>query len=188
MTEPPSGAARDELAGIVDLFGALTREELANSLHELAFKAGADADRDALEETIDDALDAYYLVAADPAHVTVDGGDITFGGTDSADEDLDSVTNTDETLLAVGPAAFPQLPDGAEDLPHILEIEHRTVDRESLGQDVSERLAADVSAALDTDATDRLEDLLDVCYDLEAWAPVETDDLRADLTDALESE
>lgn len=176
-----SVAARDELAGIVDLFGALARGELAKALDELAFKAGTDADDAAMAAAIDVALAEYYLVAVDADDVAVDGGDITL------DVDTTSDVVDAEEFLAVGPAAFPTLPDHAEDLPHILDVEMRTVDRDSLAETVRDRLAEDADAAVVDGDERRIEDLLDVCYDLEAWAAVTTDEIRDRLTAAADS-
>ena len=141
----------DELAGVVDLFGGLTRPELDNALDELAFKRGDSADGDANENSATDDIDAalreYYLVTVDH-----DRG----------------------PLLAPGPVAFPELPEYGTDLPHILDVERRDVDREELAAAVRNRLE---SEAGDADG-DRAEYLLDVTYDAEAWAPLDLDDVR----------
>lgn len=170
-----SVAARDELAGVVDLFGALTHEELRDALGELAFKRGVDADEAALSAAVAEAVHEYYLVPVDPE------------GTPST---ADDAALSDDTLLAVGPAAFPTLPPSAEDLPHILDVEDREVDRAALGTRVRDRLADETDTAVTGDEVDaeRLEELLDVVYDLEAWAPVDADDLRARILDALDDE
>jgi len=155
----------DELAGVVDLFGALTQPELADALGELAFKQGKDVDESALETAIDDAIDAYALVEYEPL--------------------AESANGDHETLVTVGPTAFPSLPPNAEDLPHILDYERRSVDRERLATQVSQRLTAEATAAVDSKDTDRAAELLDVAYDAEMWAPVETDGVRSQLTAAL---
>jgi hypothetical protein len=162
----------DELAGIVDLFGGLTRSELEDALDELAFKRGderaaeqgeAANGREGREATreraadngdpndVDTALRGYYLVA-------VDG----------------SENDRSDPLLAPGPVAFPELPEYGADLPHILDVERRDVNREELAAAVRECLE---SEAGDADG-DRAEYLLDVTYDAEAWAPLELDDVR----------
>ncbi|AHG03117.1 hypothetical protein HALDL1_05580 [Halobacterium sp. DL1] len=139
----------DELAGIADLFGGLTREELDDALDELAFKRGEDvADGDA---DVEAALRDYYLVA---------------------------VEHDDEALLAPGPVAFPELPENAADLPHIMDVERRRIDREALADAVRERLEADAAGADD----ERARYLVDVTYDAEAWAPVELEAVRQRLT------
>jgi hypothetical protein len=152
----------DELAGVVDLFGALSPVELVAAGEELAFKRGGDFE----DENIDAALAAYRLVAFDPDTVVErDGG---------------------ERLLAAGPTAFPTLPDGAEDLPHILDIETRSPDRAALGGVVEERFRADAARAVAEDDRERIERLLDVSYDLETWAPVELDGVRDRLDAAVD--
>lgn len=159
-------ATGDELAGVVDLFGALTREELSQALTELAFKQGAAVDDAAVTDAIETAITDYVLVEYEP--------------TSSDAIDADS-----ESLLTVGPAAFPTLPPNAEDLPHILEYEKRSVDRDRLAEQVRTRLEAEANEAVAADDADRAAALLDVSYDLEAWAAVETDAIRASLTPLL---
>ncbi|MFQ3318475.1 MAG: hypothetical protein ACI8UR_000415 [Natronomonas sp.] len=139
----------DDLAGIVDLFGALTRGELAEALSELAYRQGADVPEDA----IDDAIDAFALVA--------------FERGDESEE-----------LLAPGPAAFPTLPDGAEDLPHILDVESRGIDRAAVGRAAEERLRVEAAQAVAAGDTERADELLDVSYDLEAWGGVDLGSVR----------
>ena len=156
-------ATGDELAGVVDLFGALTREELSQALTELAFKQGAAVDDAAVTDAIETAITEYVLVEYAPTS-----------------SDADS-----ESLLTVGPAAFPTLPPNAEDLPHILDYEKRAVDRDRLAEQVQTRLKAEADEAVAADDADRAAVLLDVSYDLEAWATVETDAIRASLSAAL---
>jgi hypothetical protein len=150
----------DELAGVVDLFGTLTRAELDRALGELAFKRGEATDDDAVGDAVDAAVDDYYLVALD---------------------------RDDATLLAPGPVAFPSLPEGAEDLPHILDVPDREVDRATLVEAVERRLRADAARAVDADDADRIEHLIDVSYDLETWGSTDVSDVRSRLDDALEN-
>jgi hypothetical protein len=139
----------DELAGVVDLFGGLTREELDRALAELAFRRGEDPPESA-DELVTAARFTYRLVAAE---------------------------RDDETYLVAGPAAFPRVPDDGEDLPHILDVRPRSFDRETLGDAVTERLAAEAADA----GPERAETLVEVTYDAEAWAPVDLDDVRDEL-------
>jgi hypothetical protein len=159
----PSVAARDDLAGVVDLFGWLTRAELSRALSELAFKQRAEVDEDAIDAAIDLAVDEYALVPAPSEALSGDG---------EADQ------TAAETALAVGPAAFPTLPEGAEDLPHILDVPGREVDRETLADAVLERLREEAVEAIGEGDAERLETLADVTYDVEAWAPVDVDPVR----------
>ena len=155
----------DELAGVVDLFGALTRAELVGAVDELAFKRGADADPEAVAATVDEALAVYRLVAVDrPA----------------ADTDDPSPA----PLLVAGPTAFPTLPEGAEDLPHIMDVPEREVDRERAAEAASERFRADAATAIDDADDDRIAELVDVSYDLTAWGPVDGAALRDHLDGA----
>jgi hypothetical protein len=139
----------DEVAGVVDLFGALTRAELVRALEELAFKRGDDPD-DVDVGVVDAGVDSFHLVELDG----------------------------DPPRYAVGPIAFPTLPSGAEDLPHILDVPVRDVDRGNLARDVEERLRAETARAVATGDEERIAHLLDVTYDLEAWASVDVSAVR----------
>jgi len=153
-------ATGDELAGVADLFGALTRDELESALSELAFKRGEAVDEDAIDDAVAAAIERYYLVAVDH-----DG----------------------ERLLAPGPVAFPTLPDGAEDLPHIMDASDRDIDDGGVVEAAERRLRADAAQAVDADDTERVERLLDVSYDLETWGSTDVSDVRSRLDDALEN-
>lgn len=150
----------DDLAGVIDLFGALTPAELESALEELAFKRGESVDTDAVETAVDDAVASFAVV-----RYRGDG----------------------RTLLAPGPAAFPTLPPNAEDLPHILDVPDRAVDREAAGAAVAERLRSATANAVDTGDDDEIRRLLDVTYDVEVWSDaVAVDGVRGRLDDALD--
>jgi hypothetical protein len=145
----------DDVAGIVDLFGALTRAELDEALDELAYRRDAEVP----ESAVGEALDAYAIVEFE---------------------------RDDEPVFAVGPAAFPTLPEGAVDLPHILDVDTRAPDREALAAAVESRFRGDVARAVAAEDDAEVRRLLDVSYDLEVWGPVELGELRTRLDDALE--
>lgn len=145
----------DELAGVVDLFGGLTREELADALAELAYRRGEEPH----DPDVAGAIDAYVLVE----HAT-----------------------DDDTLLVPGPVAFPTLPDGASDLPHMLDVPARSIDRAALARDVEERFRADTARAVADGDEARMRELLDVSYELDAWGPVDLGEMRGRLDDALD--
>lgn len=147
----------DELAGVVDLFDALSRAELCRGCVELAFKRGEETEQTAFEDDIDAAVDSYHLVAIEDA---------------------------DTTLLAVGPTAFPSLPDGAGDLPHILDVPERSLSRERVVEAVERQFRADAAAAIDAGDHERIAALLDVSYDLDAWGAVDLGAARDRLDDA----
>jgi len=152
----------DDLAGVVDLFGALTPSELESALEELAFKQGESVDPDAVTAAVDDAVASYAVVR---------------------------YRDGDRTLLVPGPAAFPTLPPNAEDLPHILDVPDREVDHEAAGTAVADRLRADAAAAVDAGETATIRRLLDVTYDVEVWSDtVAVDDIRDRLDDTLANE
>jgi hypothetical protein len=158
---------RDELAGVVDLFGGLARDELEQALVELAFKQGKEVEREAFAAEIERAVADYYLVEAESE---AEPGDDDAG----------------ETVLVAGPAAFPTVPENGEDLPHILDAPDRDLDREELGEAVVERLAEEARVVAAAGDAERAQDLLDVSYDVEAWAPVEADGVRGTLDRAFE--
>ncbi|QSG10227.1 DUF7109 family protein [Halapricum desulfuricans] len=145
----------DELAGIVDLFGALDRSALQRACVELAYKRGADREPAGFDDAIDAAVADYHLLVLD------------------------------DELLVPGPIAFPELPEGATDLPHILDVESRTIDRDRLAEAAQRRFRADAAAAVEAGDRERIEHLLDVSYELEVWAPVELAQARRRLDDAL---
>ena len=170
----------DELAGVVDLFGGLTRAELERALSEAAFRAnGTSVDDAALEATVVDALESFALVAYEPP-----GAGEASAGTDASDERTDGGSGSE--LLVAGPTAFPTVPDAAEDVPHILDVESRRPNRNALGETARQQFVADVTAAIDAGDADRCERLLDVSYDLEAWAPIDLATERDRLAEALE--
>ena len=150
---------KDELAGVVDLFGALTRAELARALAELAFKQGKAVDESAFESVIAAAVDDYYLVEGE-----YDGA----------------------SVLASGPVAFPAVPENGEDLPHIMDVPDRGVDRTALAERARSRLREEAEAVVEAGDEERAGYLLDVSYDLEAWGPVETDAVRERLDSVLD--
>jgi len=146
----------DELAGMVDTFGALDRAELEQACSETAFRRGEEFDEDAVETAIDDAIEGYALVEYDGR-------------------------------LVSGPAAFPTLPDGAEDLPHILDVERRDVSREAVASAVAERFEREVHEAILTGDEAACADLLDLSYEVESWGPVALGNARDRLDAELDS-
>ncbi|MFB6267028.1 MAG: hypothetical protein ABEI31_05155 [Halodesulfurarchaeum sp.] len=141
----------DELAGLVDLFGALPRESLVQGVQELAFRRGDDVEPEAIEAALDSALDHFVLLA-----VTLDS----------------------EEVMVPGPTAFPTVPEGGEDLPHILDADRRSVPQEAIERAVRRRLAAEAARL---DDPDRAAELVDVTYDAEAWAGLDLSDVRTRL-------
>lgn len=159
----------DELAGVVELFGALTRPELERALAELAFKRVGEFDPAGFADAIDAALDSYHLVAVDDGAVSSGNG-------------------TEDEWVVVGPVAYPELPDDAADLPHIMDPTERAVDRPAVGRAAEEQFRTDAAAAVAAGDEARIAELLDVSYELEAWAPVDLAAARARLDAAGQSE
>ena len=152
----------DDLAGVVDMFGGLSRDDLAAALVELSFKAGVDVEPSAFDDDIDSALRAYELVDLEP--------------------------ETDDALLVAGPAAFPRLPEEAADLHHILDAEQREIDRAEAGTAAADKLHSDAVGAIAAGDSAEMQRLLDLSYDIETWAPVDLSETRARLDDELSGE
>jgi hypothetical protein len=150
----------DELAGIADLFDGLTQAELHEAVENVAARQGVAFDPADLDERIEAARREYYLLA---------------------------VEHEGETVFVPGPAALPSLPNHAEDLPHMMDVPERVIGSERLANAARERLAADAQRATSEDNRDRLAFLLDICYDAEAWGPVEVDPIRERLLDSVDS-
>jgi hypothetical protein len=66
-----------------------------------------------------------------------------------------------------------------------MDVEDRYVDRERVGEAAEERFRADTARAVADEDEERMAALLDVSYELEAWAPVELGEARERLDDAL---
>ena len=142
----------DELVGAVDLFGGLSREELVGGFQDIGARMGDDVDIKVLNLRIDEAIEKYYLVEV-----------------------------ADRGLLVAGPSALPELPEGGEDLPHLILVGEREINREELEKGVAERLGKEVEIAIFEKDRNQIESLLDVCYDLEMWAGVGVDGIRKKL-------
>lgn len=153
--------APDDLAGVVDGFGGLTRDELHTAVDDLVARAGGTLEMD-LDAAVSAALDRYYLVEVPPP------ADVDTGG---------------DPLLVAGPAALPTLPEGGEDLPHLLDIDPRPVDRSAAALAVEDRLRADAARVVAENDGDRAPLLLDTCYEVEVWGPVDLDDVKSALID-----
>lgn len=149
----------DELAGIVDQFGALPPPALRRAIRETAFRAGADLEEETVESWIDEALGEFLLL---------------------------SVEKAGETLLVSGPRAFPEVPEAAADLTHVLDVDPQSVPEETLETGLKNRLAEKTARIEDPD---RAHELIDITYDAEAWAGIDLSDVRDRLSKlALEQE
>ena len=139
----------DALAGIAGMFGGLTRSDLQLASAEIEFKQhGSDPDVERIRRAIDDALLTYHLV----------------------ETEID-----DETILIPGPTAFPLIPAGGDDLPHILDAKVHEIDRSVVG----EQLLADLVETMHDELSDEArEQLNQLSYDLEAWASIDASPIR----------
>ncbi|MFB6198794.1 MAG: hypothetical protein ABEI52_11090 [Halobacteriaceae archaeon] len=88
-------------------------------------------------------------------------------------------------LLIAGPTAFPDLPDGGDDLPHILEVSYRDIDRESFYSTIEQRFRSDAANAIQTESIPKCRKLIDMSYDLSDWG-IKTDTIRDRLVAELE--
>lgn len=154
----------DDMAGIVELFGALDRNELRQAASELLYRRGHDPESFPIDESIEEAIDAYALLVAPGCADPAPEGD----------------------PIVAGPSGFPTIPERAEDLPHILDIDRRSIDRERVGTAASERYQSDVARAIEATDEESIERLIDLGYEIESWAPVELDSERQRLVDSVE--
>lgn len=146
----------DELAGVLERFGGLTRGELSRAFAEAAARSGEP------EPEIDP-----HLAAARRSFGVV------------------ALDRGDDTLYVAGPTAFPTLPEGGEDLRHILSVEPRDVDWTAAADALRERYDRALEGAIRAEDSDRLRELLDASYDVEAWAPIDLADERDRIEETL---
>ncbi|PSQ45246.1 hypothetical protein BRD17_02010 [Halobacteriales archaeon SW_7_68_16] len=132
----------DGVAGIVDTFGCLDRDELRRGIVEAAYRLDRHPDDEAIDAAIDAAIEEYCLARVDD----------------------------DPERYVVGPAAFPTVPDGARDLPHVLGIDRRDPDRSPAHDRIAERFRSDAARAVDAGDGERIVALLDLSYEIELWA------------------
>ena len=161
----------DELAGIVDLFGTLTRDAVDTAIVEMAFRHGIEVESKTRQDMITTAINQYRLV------IYPSTSDERRSAQNSTEDASDTDPNIDETTvnrLAPGPTAFPTLPAHAADLPRILETDGQEINHEAATDAVMNRLRDDTAQAITTDDTELMEYLLDVTYDIETWVGAAT--------------
>lgn len=147
----------DEIAGILQLFGGLTRSELEQAMSEVAFRLD--------ESTPPSSWLDDRLATAQTRGIIV------------RDE------SKDPALYVPGPAAFPTAPTGSEDLPHILDIDSRSIDREAIAAQLQDEITDEVDPST---ADERISTLIDLSYDIETWAGVDAEALRSTLDSCRE--
>jgi hypothetical protein len=131
----------DELAGAVDLFGGLTRDELIQGCEDICARSGEVIDFELMDEKIENAIEKYYLIEL-----------------------------KERGLLVIGPVALPKLPEGGEDLPHLIQVENRSIDKKEIEKVVFERIEEEIKNNSLEEDLESLEILLDICYDIEIWS------------------
>jgi len=93
--------------------------------------------------------------------------------------------------LVPGPTAYATPPAGAEDLPHILDLdpdETDTVDPDAVTGAAAERFRTDAASAAASDDPDEIDRLLDLSYGIESTLDVDLAEARRRLTDAAPGE
>jgi hypothetical protein len=70
----------------------------------------------------------------------------------------------------------------------MMDVPERAIDTDRLVEVARDRLAEDADRAITDGDPDRVRFLLDVCYDAEAWRPIDVDPVRERLRDHLEGE
>ena len=158
---------KDELAGISDVLGAATIEEIHLIVQELAeirrFEAVSPAD---VEQLCESALGEHLIE-------TVSSEEVDDGG-------------SDEAYYISGPNAFPDIPYELSEIIDILELSKREVDMSKVAKSFSSRLkqrARRLNESIDSlseeSASDddfarlekRYSDLLNLYYDYDFWLP-----------------
>ena len=158
---------KDELAGIIDVLGAATIEEIHLILQELAeIRRLEDVTPDHVEQLCESALGEHLIETV------------------SSDEVEDGVL--DEVYYISGPNAFPDIPYELSEIFDILELSKREVDMSKVAKSFSSRLiqrARRLNESIDSlsgelvsdDDFARLEkryrDLLNLYYDYNFWLP-----------------
>ncbi|MFB6254806.1 MAG: hypothetical protein ABEI06_09355 [Halobacteriaceae archaeon] len=150
----------DELAAIVDLFDGMTHQELHKACKELAARKGRDYNHDQVSQVIQAAIESYHLVAID---------------------------SEEGSFLLSGPVAFPQLPEHGDDLPHILDIPDRDLTKSVVVDAVEQQFRKDAAQAVNRADVDRIQTLIDISYDLEAWGPMTLQKVRNKLDQIQQS-
>ena len=87
----------------------------------------------------------------------------------------------------MGPAALPDLPDGGEDLPHLIRVDKREIDKMRIGRDVKDKISREIEKEIHKMDKGEVEQLLDVCYDLEMWNEIDVEDVRCELEEVLDN-
>ena len=158
---------KDELAGIIDVLGAATIEEINLIVQELAeIRRLESVTSDYVEQLCDSALGEHLIE-------TVSSEEVEDGG-------------ADEVYYISGPNAFPDIPYELSEIFDILELSKREVDMSKVAKTFSSRLKQRAKrlngkidsfsggSVLDSDLAmleKRYSDLLNLYYDYDFWLP-----------------
>ena len=170
---------KDELAGIIDVLGAATVEEIHLIVQELAEIRRLDAvDPADIEQLYESALDEHLIEIVSSEEVE---------GADS-----------DEAYYISGPNAFPDIPFELSEIIDILELSKREVNMNKVAKSFSSRLkqrAKRLNEKIDsfsgetTNVADisklekRYSDLLNLYYDFDFWLPGGMSDIENKILD-----
>ena len=187
---------KDELAGIIDVVGAATIEEICLIVQELAEIRRLEAvSSDYVDQLCESALGEHLIETISSEEVTgvdVSGG--ISGGTGGVKGGCTGACMaSNEVYYISGPNAFPDIPFELSEIFDILELSKREVDMGKVAKSISSRLKQrtkkfndKIDSFFDESASDgdiiRLEkyysDLLNLYYDYDFWLPGEMLDVK----------
>ena len=187
---------KDELAGIIDVVGAATIEEICLIVQELAEIRRLEAvSSDYVDQLCESALGEHLIETISSEEVTgvdVSGG--ISGGTGGVKGGCTGACMaSNEVYYISGPNAFPDIPFELSEIFDILELSKREVDMGKVAKSISSRLKQrtkkfndKIDSFFDESVSDgdiiRLEkyysDLLNLYYDYDFWLPGEMLDVK----------
>ncbi len=159
--------SRDELAGIIDVMGAATIDEVVSISMELSYMREEDeSEEERIKKLCQKAKDQHIIETV------------------SSDEVKD-ITSNDTEYFIVGPNAFPDYPSELSEIIDILELSERELDMDRVARKFARRLKArltflknrinELPDPTPIDWIEELEkkysDLLNLYYDFDSWLP-----------------
>lgn len=183
---------KDELAGIIDVVGAATIEEIHLIVQELAEIRRLEAvSSDYVKRLCESALGEHLIETISSEEVT--GVDVSGGTGGVKGGCTGACIASNEVYYISGPNAFPDIPFELSEIFDILELSKREVDMGKVAKSISSRLKQrtkkfndKIDSFFDESASDgdirRLEkcysDLLNLYYDYDFWLPGEMLDVK----------
>ncbi|MFW5965140.1 MAG: DUF7109 family protein [Halodesulfurarchaeum sp.] len=148
----------DDLAGILQEFGGLSPAELRQAIAETTFRAGEELPEEHIEAAVSAAIEEFSILP---------------------------VAVEKRELLVAGPRAFPDPPEAAADLRHILEVSPREIPEAAREAALRERLENELTLS---PGPERASELIEMTYDAEAWLAIDLSEVRSRLADRVEGE